>query len=166
MLVIHAAHHRSFSSWLGSADQNSSVFPPRSMIPERRGAQQWLSLPARFTCQELAIASSAAIAYNGIRNIRHLSILRLTEDERTQPMSRNEFAHILSSIGTLSPGQMRQLLHALESKMAAAAGKRPAEANGKRPVVEDTAFDVASRAGLIGCLKGSPALPDRPEHQS
>ncbi len=77
-------------------------------------------------------------------------------------MSQSEFDHLLSSIGTLSPGQMRKLFRELESKMAVTTRrKRPAQAKAtsKRLEAEDTAFDVASRAGLIGCVKGAPRSP-------
>jgi hypothetical protein len=76
-------------------------------------------------------------------------------------MSRSEFNHILSSIGTLSPGQMRQLIRELERKMAATAGKHSARAksDATRREPEVTAFDVADRAGLIGCIKGAPRSP-------
>jgi hypothetical protein len=75
-------------------------------------------------------------------------------------MSRSEFAHILSSIGTLSPGQVRQLLRALESKLAATARKRRAQKiTSKRADAGDIAFDVANRACLIGCIKGAPRSP-------
>jgi hypothetical protein len=66
-------------------------------------------------------------------------------------MTHNDFTHILSSLNGLSPDQMRQLVRELESKMAV--GK----SNGD--VAEVSAFDVASRAGLIGCIKGAPDSP-------
>lgn len=67
-------------------------------------------------------------------------------------MSHDEFAHILSSINTLSPDQMRQLYRELESRMAATA------ANGD-DATEQTAYDVARRAGVIGCITGAPRSP-------
>lgn len=40
--------------------------------------------------------------------------------------------------------------------------------NGARPEGEATAFEILSRAGLIGCLKGAPDIPTdlatNPEH--
>ncbi len=74
-------------------------------------------------------------------------------------MSHNEFNHILSSITALSPAQMRRLARELETRLAATAGKRPTSAKGVRQESEETAFDVASRAGLIGCIKGAPRSP-------
>jgi hypothetical protein len=72
-------------------------------------------------------------------------------------MTHNDFNHILSSINGLSPEQMRRLFHELESKMAAA--KAPGSARPKGDTAEESAFDVASRAGLIGCIKGAPRSP-------
>ena len=74
-------------------------------------------------------------------------------------MTHNEFNHILSSITGLSPAQMRRLARELETRLAATAGKRPASAKAARRGSEETAFDVASRAGLIGCIKGAPRSP-------
>jgi hypothetical protein len=67
-------------------------------------------------------------------------------------MTQNDFTHILSSLNGLSPDQMRRLLRELESKMASV-GKSNAD------VAEESAFDVASRAGLIGCIQGAPDSP-------
>jgi hypothetical protein len=75
-------------------------------------------------------------------------------------MTQQDFDHILSSIKGLSADQMRRLARELESNMAEAARKRRAPA--KAPAgqdAEETAFDVASRAGLIGCIKGAPRSP-------
>ena len=72
--------------------------------------------------------------------------------ERTLTMIRSEFNHILTSLDTLSPDQVRQLVRELENRLAA-----PAQA--KQAAAEETAFDVASRAGLIGCIKGEPRSP-------
>lgn len=73
-------------------------------------------------------------------------------------MSHNEFNHILATINALSSEQMQRLLHELESKMAAVAkAHEAAGANGSLP--EESAFEVASRAGLIGCIKGAPRTP-------
>jgi len=74
-------------------------------------------------------------------------------------MTHNEFNHILSSITALSPAQMRRLARELETRLAATAGKRLASAKAARQESEETAFDVASRAGLIGCIKGAPRSP-------
>lgn len=64
-------------------------------------------------------------------------------------MTHNEFNNLMSSINALSPDQMRQLVRELQSKMAA-----PAPAN-----AGESAYDLASRAGLIGCIKGEPRSP-------
>jgi hypothetical protein len=72
-------------------------------------------------------------------------------------MSHTEFNQILSSINALSPGQVRQLLRELESRVAPASRKTPADAG--QDAAEESAFDVASRAGLIGCIKGAPRSP-------
>jgi hypothetical protein len=74
-------------------------------------------------------------------------------------MTHNEFNHILSSISGLSPAQMRRLARELETRLAATARNRPTSAKAARQECEETAFDVASRAGLIGCIKGAPRSP-------
>jgi hypothetical protein len=76
-------------------------------------------------------------------------------------MSRTEFAHILASIGTSSPSQMRQLLRELEVKLAVTSRAQPARGKSghMRLDAQATAFDVASRADLIGCIKGAPRSP-------
>ena len=73
-------------------------------------------------------------------------------------MTHNEFNHIISSINALSPDQMRQLYRELETRMAAAKQPAPAKAEAGRDAAE-TAYDVARRAGLIGCIKGAPGSP-------
>jgi hypothetical protein len=73
-------------------------------------------------------------------------------------MSHTEFNQLLSTIAALPPEQMRQLFHELESKLAGEA-TRPATANLNAEAAEETAFDVASRAGLIGCIKGASRSP-------
>jgi hypothetical protein len=73
-------------------------------------------------------------------------------------MTHNEFNYIISSINALSPDQMRQLYRELESRMAATKQPAPALA-GAGHDAEETAFDVASRAGLIGCIEGAPRSP-------
>ena len=70
-------------------------------------------------------------------------------------MTHNDFDHILTSIDALSPDQMRRLARELESRIAST-GKSAAPAGAN---VEESAFDVASRAGLIGCIKGAPRTP-------
>ena len=72
-------------------------------------------------------------------------------------MSHHEFAHLLSSVSALSPEQMRTLCRKLESWMAVAEPTSSATANGD--ALEESAFDVASRAGLIGCIAGAPGSP-------
>ncbi len=74
---------------------------------------------------------------------------------RKQPITHNEFNHILTSINALSPDQMRRLARELESRIAST-GKPAAPAAAD---AEESAFDVASRAGLIGCIKGAPRSP-------
>jgi hypothetical protein len=73
-------------------------------------------------------------------------------------MTHSEFNHILATINALSPEQMRQLFHELETKIAAMA-KMPAAASANGNTPEESAFEVASRAGLIGCIKGAPRSP-------
>jgi hypothetical protein len=74
-------------------------------------------------------------------------------------MTQIDFNHLLASVDALSPDQMRQLLRELERKMAAPA-KPPTQAKAEsRQDAEETAYDVASRAGLIGCIKGAPRSP-------
>ncbi len=77
-------------------------------------------------------------------------------------MTHNEFNHILTSINALSPDQMRRRARELESKIAST-GKPAAPAAAD---AEESAFDVASRAGLIGCIKGAtlPDLSTNPKH--
>jgi hypothetical protein len=70
-------------------------------------------------------------------------------------MTQSEFNHLLISINALSTAQMRRLIRELESRIVAGAKPAaPAAADG-----EETAFDVASRAGLIGCIKGAARSP-------
>jgi len=70
-------------------------------------------------------------------------------------MTHDEFKHVLTSTNALSPDQMRRLARELESKIAST-GKPAAPA---AVDAEECAFDVASRAGLIGCIKGAPRSP-------
>lgn len=71
-------------------------------------------------------------------------------------MTHNEFNHIISSINALSPDQMRRLRRELERKPAE---QETAPRKAGRRKTEETAFDAASRAGLIGCVKGAPRSP-------
>jgi hypothetical protein len=62
-------------------------------------------------------------------------------------MTQREFHEFLTSIGTLSPEQVAALRRALD---------------GMTPTVVpagENAFDVMSRASLIGCVKGRPDSP-------
>jgi hypothetical protein len=72
-------------------------------------------------------------------------------------MTRSDFDHLLASVDALSPDQIRRLLRELESRVAAPTTVSAQPKAGRD--VEETAFDVASRAGLIGCLKGAPRSP-------
>ena len=83
-------------------------------------------------------------------------------------MTHSDFNHLLSSIPALSPEQMRRLARELETRLATAA-KRPASARASGGQdSEETAYDLASRAGLIGCIKGAPRsstdLSTNPKH--
>ena len=74
-------------------------------------------------------------------------------------MTHSDFNQILSSITGLSAAQMRRLADELETRLGAMARKRATSAKPARTESEETAFDVANRAGLIGCIKGSPRSP-------
>jgi hypothetical protein len=54
---------------------------------------------------------------------------------------------------------MRRFASELETRLAKTAAKRPAAAKASRQKSEETAFDVASLARLIGCIKGAPRSP-------
>jgi hypothetical protein len=71
-------------------------------------------------------------------------------------MSQNEFNHLLSSLGALSPEQLARLRRELDNTMES---PRPAVTNQAGTPAEETVFDVLDRAGLIGCLKGMPGTP-------
>lgn len=73
-------------------------------------------------------------------------------------MTHREFNILLSSIPGLTPPQMHRLARELEAWLAAT-GKRPAPARSARRGEEETAFDLSSRAGLIGCIEGAPGSP-------
>lgn len=66
-------------------------------------------------------------------------------------MSHREFNHLLSSLNGLSPEQLAALRRELDSKLLATS-HAPAHP-------EETAFDRLERAGLIGCLVGTPGAP-------
>ena len=70
-------------------------------------------------------------------------------------MSHKEFDHVLSTINAFSPDQLRRLHHELVSRLAVQSNATGADGDGS----DVTAFDVASRAGLIGCIKGTPRSP-------
>ncbi len=70
-------------------------------------------------------------------------------------MDPNDFHKIISSIHSLSPVQIRQLRRELENRAAATRPAKPPPG----PDAEESAFDVASRAGLIGCIKAAPHSP-------
>jgi hypothetical protein len=75
-------------------------------------------------------------------------------------MAHNEFNHLLSSINALSPDQARRLARELESRIAATKKRpAPAKAGASPDAAEETAFDLASRAGLIGDGPGPTAVP-------
>jgi hypothetical protein len=69
-------------------------------------------------------------------------------------MSHREFNHLLSSLNALSPEQLAALRRELDSKLASS----PTHAK-QATYAEETAFDRMERAGLIGCLKGTPGTP-------
>jgi hypothetical protein len=69
-------------------------------------------------------------------------------------MNNIDFDHLLNIVKALSPEQMRQLRRQIDRELARS-GPRAGEADAS----EETAFDVASRAGLIGCIKGTPRSP-------
>ena len=71
-------------------------------------------------------------------------------------MSHREFSELLSSLNGLSPEQLATLRRELDSKIASS---RPGRQKQAAKSVEETAFDVLQRNGLIGCVKGSPGTP-------
>ena len=82
-------------------------------------------------------------------------------------MSHTEFNQILSSIVALSPDQVQQLLRELESRAAQTNRPAQAPADAGPDAAEESAFDVASRAGLSGCIKGESNSPtDLTEEES
>jgi hypothetical protein len=55
---------------------------------------------------------------------------------------------------------MQRLARELQTRLAAAPRKRPAPAKAAAThEAEETAYDLASRAGLIGCIQGAPRSP-------
>ena len=80
---------------------------------------------------------------------------------RKQPITHNEFNHILTSINALSPDQMRRLARELESRIASTdKPAAPAAAD-----AEESAFDVASLRESDRLHPRCATLPDRPEHE-
>ena len=73
-------------------------------------------------------------------------------------MKHDEFNHIISSMNALSSDQMRRLFRELERKMASTKPPTSTSADDGRDA-EETAFDVAQRAGLIGRIQGKPGSP-------
>ncbi len=57
-------------------------------------------------------------------------------------MSHNDFNHILSSINTLSPDQMRLLFHELETKIAATETQPTAFGQGSLGAMRDAADEL------------------------
>jgi hypothetical protein len=74
-------------------------------------------------------------------------------------MMHNEFHHILSSLEGLSQEQLRQLRRELDDHFAV---RRP------RDTTAESVFILMDRAGLVGCLPGTPHTPrdlaTNPEH--
>jgi hypothetical protein len=74
-------------------------------------------------------------------------------------MSQREFNDLLSNLSSLSPEQLATLRRELDSTIASAQPVRTKRAGRQAgELAGETAFDVASRAGLIGCIKGAPGL--------
>jgi hypothetical protein len=73
---------------------------------------------------------------------------------RIKTMTQRKFYHLLESIKFLSPKQMRQLRQRIDSELAHSGPQ-----NGEAHTGAETVFDVASRAGLIGCIQGAPGSP-------
>jgi len=66
-------------------------------------------------------------------------------------MTHREFNHILRSLKGLSPEQFERLRRELNAEL---------DHNGTQTrLAKETAFDVMSRAGLIGCIKGAAHTP-------
>lgn len=75
-------------------------------------------------------------------------------------MTHNDFNQLLSSINALSPERMRRLARELRTRLAETSRKRATPANAAATQeAEETAYDLASRAGLIGCIQGAPRSP-------
>jgi len=66
-------------------------------------------------------------------------------------MTQREFNHILRSLKGLSPEQFDRLRRKLDTEL---------DHNGiQTRLANETAFDVMSQAGLIGCMKGAVRTP-------
>jgi hypothetical protein len=80
-------------------------------------------------------------------------------------MLQREFNHLLSSLNALSPEQLATLRRELDTKLASSSSQTRA---GQVTPTEETAFDRLEKAGLIGCLKGTPGtstdLSTNPKH--
>lgn len=64
-------------------------------------------------------------------------------------MTQQEFHSLLDRVKALTPEQMRQLRQEIESALVE-----------RSAAVEESAFEVLSRAGLIGCIEGGPGSPE------
>src|SRR5438067_13346069 len=71
-------------------------------------------------------------------------------------ITHKEFNHLLDAIKALPPEQIQQLRRALDRALVPTGAPAKQEAG-------ETAYDLASRAGLIG-YQGRAAFPDRPQH--
>jgi hypothetical protein len=75
-------------------------------------------------------------------------------------MTQSDFNHLLATINALTPAQMRRLARELETRLTTAPRKRRASTKASAGQdAEETAYDLASRAGLIGCIPGAPHSP-------
>lgn len=66
---------------------------------------------------------------------------------RVNSMSDRQFHHFHGSLNALTPLQLITLRQALDYRIAP---PRPAKAKQSRNAAEEIAFDVASRAGVVG----------------
>jgi hypothetical protein len=91
--------------------------------------------------------SSLSIAANKSDNEQRPATELITDRMLLQVlvMTQREFQDLLTRLGALSPEQLAALRRELDHKTAVPAG--------------ETVFDVMDRAGLIGCLKGTPNSP-------
>jgi hypothetical protein len=75
-------------------------------------------------------------------------------------MRQSDFNHLLSTIPALSRAQLRRFARELQARLAATPRNRPAPAKVvAAPEAEETAYDLASGAGIIGCIPGAPRSP-------